>query len=141
MEGDAKLEFIREGKNEVFGRRRQVTVGISQRSTDSYESEEGSFRGSAERSNWIEGEGEYVGFQEASVTSDVREFRERFKTKESFGMRKRKDARRGPTALTTTMNAKGFTIARHMRRSLGAGKRCANRIFVNQARKRKSSTR
>ena len=37
-----------------------------------------------ERSDWIEGEGEDVGFEEADVTRDVREFRERCKTKVTY---------------------------------------------------------
>ena len=50
-------------------------------------SEEGRVRGSDERSNLIEGKGENVGFQEARVSSDVREFRQRCKTKVKLDVR------------------------------------------------------
>ena len=55
---------------------------------NSHESEERRVRGSVEYSDWIDGEGKQVGFQEASVTSDVREFRERCKTKVTFNVTK-----------------------------------------------------
>ena len=76
------------------------------------------FRDTAERSDWIEGERKGVGFQEAGVTSNVREFGECCKTKVTLDVRK--DSRRGSTAWTTTRKAKGLTIARQ-RRSSGAG--------------------
>ena len=55
-------------------------------SQDSDETEERRVHGSVECSHWIEGERKEVGVQEASVTSDVREFRKR-KTKVNFDVR------------------------------------------------------
>ena len=96
VESDAKLEFIREGKKScmrfldadvkrplasvsgikdagdkvAFGQQESLSKGFDG-------PEEERVRGSVERSDWIEGEGDDV-FQEVSVTSYVKELRERY---------------------------------------------------------------
>ena len=64
----------------MFGQQESYIENQSLGQKDFDESEKGSVRRSAERSDRIEGEREGVGFQEAGVTSDAREFRERYKT-------------------------------------------------------------